>query len=306
MHIMSLATVSMSGIVASVPLGFLIGLSLGGLGGGGSILAVPALVYGVGESAHAATTTSLVAVGVTALVGMLGYLRAGRVRLISGLAFGVVGIGGSLLGSLISRMIPNNVLLLAFSGLILMAAWRMHARHTETPCHIKQLATVAASAERDQSTIGANSVKATTPTAANSIVTSADKADGRKVSGLAAAGRVVIAGSVVGFLTGFFGVGGGFVIVPALVLALGYEMPLAIGTSLLVIAISSGEGLLFRLSSEEIDWRVAIPFTVAGMIGVLIGDLIAARVPAGRLIRWFVWLLVAVAGYTAVQSLVAI
>jgi uncharacterized membrane protein YfcA len=114
--------VSTSGLVASLPLGFLIGLSLGALGGGSSILAVSALVYGVGESAHAATTTSLVAVGVTALIGMLGYLRAGRVRLVSGLVFGLVGIGGSLFGSLLSRTIPNNILLLVFSGLILVAA----------------------------------------------------------------------------------------------------------------------------------------------------------------------------------------
>ncbi|OOK70307.1 sulfite exporter TauE/SafE family protein [Mycobacterium kansasii] len=83
----------------------------------------------------------------------------------------------------------------------------------------------------------------------------------------ATAWRVLIAGSVVGFLTGFFGVGGGFVIVPALVLALDYEMPVAVGTSLLVIAISSAEGVLFRLSSGGIEWGVAIPFTAGESSG---------------------------------------
>jgi uncharacterized membrane protein YfcA len=289
------AVVSAGGMVASGPLGFLIGLSLGALGGGGSILAVPALVYGVGQPAHAATTTSLVAVGATALVGMVGHLRAGRVRAVSGLVFGLVGIGGSVVGSLLSRAIPNSILMLTFSALILLAGWRMHARHTETPCHTKQLASVAAGGH--QPTTGANHAGSDT---------TAGEGDGPPRTKAATALRVVIAGSVVGFLTGFFGVGGGFVIVPALVLALGYEMPLAVGTSLLVIAISSAEGLVFRFPNEQIDWRVVIPFTVAGMIGVLLGDAIASRVPADRLTRWFVWLLVAVAGYTAVQSLLAI
>lgn len=118
--------------------------------------------------------------------------------------------------------------------------------------------------------------------------------------------RVVITGTVVGFVTGFFGVGGGFVIVPALVLALDYEMSIAVGTSLLVIAVSSAEGLLFRLQSSVIDWPVAIPFTVAAIIGVLLGDVIAGRVRAARLTGWFVWLMVAVACYTAVQSFLAL
>lgn len=271
---------STGAIAISAPLGLLIGLALGALGGGGSILAVPALVYGVGETAHAATTTSLVTVGATALVGVVGHWRAGRVRLGSGLIFGLVGVGGSLLGSWLSRLVPNNVLLLSFSGLILVAAWRMHARQSETPGHAKQ------------------------------SVSSPDAVPGgggeRKKRSLSATGwRLVIAGTVVGFLTGFFGVGGGFVIVPALVLALGYEMPVAVGTSLLVIAISSAEGLAFHLRGSGIDWGVAIPFTAAGLIGVLLGDVIAGRVPAPRLTAWFVWLLVAVAGYTAVRSLLA-
>lgn len=102
--------------------------------------------------------------------------------------------------------------------------------------------------------------------------------------------RVLLAGTVVGFLTGFFGVGGGFVIVPALVLALGYEMPIAIGTSLLVIAVSSAEGLAFRLSTTGIDWGIAIPFTLAGLVGVALGNVVAGHVPAARLSRWFIWL----------------
>ncbi len=296
-----LAVIGVGRIAAAAPLGFLIGLSLGTLGGGGSILAVPALVYGAGEEAKAATTTSLVVVGTTALVGMFGHLHAGRVRLVPGLAFGIVGIGGSFVGSLLNREIPGDVLLLAFSGLILVAAWRMHVRQPakSSPASAEPLSAVPTA-------IGgapAGSDAAGFHPSARPVGAPRPWLSHTRSSQIA---RVVAAGTVVGFLTGFFGVGGGFVIVPALVLALGYEMPIAVGTSLLVIAVSSVEGLAFRLPTESVDWRVAVPFTLAGVVGVLLGNRIAGRVPAARLTRWFVWLLVAVAAYTAVQSILAL
>jgi uncharacterized membrane protein YfcA len=318
-----LAVISVGRIAASAPLGFLIGLSLGALGGGGSILAVPALVYGAGEAAHAATTTSLVVVGTTALIGMVGHFRAGRVRFWPGLGFGLVGIGGSFLGSALNRDIPGDVLLLAFSGLILVAAWRMHEHHTDTPCHAKELAAAAATPASRAPLPGASTSipadhagdqSSSTDIAATSCSDPAEPSSPlHKVAAAIQSSttrrtivRVILAGTAVGFLTGFFGVGGGFVIVPALVLALGYDMPIAVGTSLLVIAVSSAEGLAFRLSSGGVDWRVALPFTLAGIIGVLLGDRIAGRVPAANLTRWFVWLLVAVAAYTATQSVLAL
>lgn len=292
-------------IAASAPLGFLIGLSMGTLGGGGSILAVPALVYGAGEAPATATTTSLMAVGSIALAGMVGHLRAGRVRLASGVVFGLVGIGGSFLGSQLSRAVPDAVLLVAFSVLILVAAWRMRGRHTETPCHTREQ--VSATVERTGHFVADGGCQAQSPRQTRSprdAPSAAVAAQNHARSGLATGVRVVIAGSIVGFLTGFFGVGGGFIIVPALVFALGYEMPIAVGTSLLVVALSSAEGLLFHLSGGAVDWRVAVPFTAAGLIGVLLGDAIAGRIPAASLTRWFVWLLLAVAAYTAVQSLI--
>lgn len=301
-HVVSISTTR---IAATAPLGFLIGLSLGALGGGGSILAVPALVYGAGESAKSATTSSLIVVGATSLVGMGGHLRAGRVRVVAGLGFGLVGIGGSFLGSLLNRDVPGNVLLLAFSGLILVAAWRMHSHHTETPCHTKQEAMSAPTSRSSAHSTADVSGPTATDTRPSSTAPAA-LGGKQSRSKIGTALRVGLAGSAVGFLTGFFGVGGGFVIVPALVLALGYDMPIAVGTSLLVIVVSSGEGLLFRLGAESIDWRVVVPFTVAGIIGVLLGDQIAGHVSPALLTRWFVWLLVAVAAYTASQSLIAI
>lgn len=285
MGVAAAMTLSATRVAASVPLGFVIGLSLGALGGGGSILAVPALVYGAGETPHAATTASLIVVGVSALVGTVRQLRAGRVRLVWGLTFGLVGIGGSFLGSASSRAIPDNVLLLAFSGLIVVVAWRLRGRSGETPRRAEQHTAAAITSGPELP------APAKTPDHARTA--------------MGTAVRVVIAGTVVGFLTGFFGVGGGFVVVPALVLTLGYEMPVAVGTSLLVIAISSAEGLLFRLSDSDIDWAVAIPFTAAAIVGVLLGGRVAAKVPAARLTTWFVWLMLAVALYTAAESVLA-
>ena len=112
----------------AIPLGLLIGLSLGALGGGGSILTVPALVYVLGQSPVAATTGSLVIVGITALTGMVAHARAGRVRVGQGLLFGVLGVAGSWYGSRLSASVAPAVLLAAFSVLMLVVAGVMIAR----------------------------------------------------------------------------------------------------------------------------------------------------------------------------------
>src|SRR5688500_9607352 len=111
----------MQALLAS-PLGFVIGLALGALGGGGSILAVPALVYGAGQDPKHATTSSLVLVGIASLVGMVRHWRAGRVRVDIGVAFGLVGVGGSLVGSALNRRLDPDALLVGFALLILVAA----------------------------------------------------------------------------------------------------------------------------------------------------------------------------------------
>ncbi len=265
----------MRALLAS-PLGFLIGLSLGALGGGGSILAVPALVYAAGQTPKHATTTSLVLVAVTAVIGMVPHWRAGRVRFAAGAIFGLAGIGGSLLGSHWNKAANPDVLLLAFSGLMLVAAYGMWRRVTGAP-KTEMLQSVGAAAA---------------PTASPTSV---------RIDPMTTL-KVIVAGTIVGFLTGFFGVGGGFVIVPALVLALGFSMPEAIGTSLLVITINSAVALTTRLQAGAIEWGTVIPFTIASLLGVIVGSRLASTRDSSSLQRWFVGLLVIVAAYTAVRS----
>jgi uncharacterized membrane protein YfcA len=274
----------MRAILAS-PLGFLIGLSLGALGGGGSILAVPALVYGAGQNPRAATTTSLLLVGVASLVGMGNHWRGGRVRVWIGVMFGVCGIGGSLAGSKLNEHINADVLLLGFAGLTCIAAWRM-LTGCPTCTKVGETAALASGV--------ASGEHASAPTL--------------QVRGVAlrSAAAVVAAGTVVGFLTGLFGVGGGFVIVPALTLALKLPMPEAVGTSLLVIVINCIVALSTRLATTSIDWAVTMPFVVAAIVGVLTGSRVANSLDPTRSLRWFATLLVAVAAYTAVRATAAL
>ena len=119
-------------------------------------------------------------------------------------------------------------------------------------------------------------------------------------------GGVATVGTVVGFITGFFGVGGGFVVVPGLVLALGFGMPEAVGTSLVVIALNSVVALAARGGVTALDWHVVIPFTAAAMAGSVVGGGLAARVPASALERSFAGLLVLVSVYTATKSILGL
>lgn len=274
-------------LIAS-PLGLLIGLSLGALGGGGSILAVPALVFAAGETPTQATTTSLVLVAITAAIGLVPHWRDGRVRVAAGLTFGAAGVGGSFVGSRLNRAVDPDVLLLAFSGLMLVAAWAMW-RKANRPTHAPTPRPVGAAVR-------------------HSADDAADDAAGQRISAdtVRLAAKVLAAGTVVGLLTGFFGVGGGFVVVPALVLALDMAMPEAVGTSLLVIVVNTVVALGMRWGSGTVHWAAVVPFGIAAVVGVLIGTRVARTRDPRVLQRWFVALLVLVAAATAVRSVVAL
>ncbi len=273
----------MRGFLAS-PLGFLIGLSLGALGGGGSILAVPALVYAAGQTPKQATTTSLILVTMTALIGIVPHWRAGRVRVVAGALFGAAGVGGSLIGSHWNKAANPDVLLLAFSGLMFVAAYAMIRRVRNAPAPRVALPVGAAVAPLD-----------TAPSTHTEV-----RVDAATIV------KVLVAGTFVGLLTGFFGVGGGFVIVPALILALGFSMPEAVGTSLLVITINSAVALTTRLQAGAIEWGTVIPFTIASLGGVVVGSRLAGSRDSRSLQRWFIALLLGVAVYTAARSTLAL
>lgn len=258
-------------VFLAVPLGIVIGLSLGALGGGGSILTVPALVYVLGESAGTATAGSLVIVGSASLVGAASHAREHRVRWAPGLAVGVVGIPAAYAGSRLNAAVNPNVLLLAFAGLMVVAAggmlWRQRPNRLAEPV-------------------------------------SAPPVPARSAPGTAA--RVLGAGLAVGFLTGFFGVGGGFVIVPGLVFALGYRMPVAVATSLLVIAINAVVSIVARAGHSHFDGAVLVPFIAGAAAGALGGRLVTDRVSARTLARWFAALLLVIAAYVGVRALSAL
>ncbi|MEZ5383363.1 MAG: sulfite exporter TauE/SafE family protein [Microthrixaceae bacterium] len=279
----------MRGLLAS-PLGLLIGLSLGALGGGGSILAVPALVYGAGETAQVATSTSLMVVGAASLMGVGSHWRAGRVRWGHGLLFGITGIGGSALGTAANQAVDPDVLLLAFSGVMVIAAaamWRRNRGDAEVGPPSAEDVPVDDHGNDQGVSAGARRV--------------APVPDPLTWGALP---KVIAAGTAVGLMTGFFGVGGGFVIVPALVLTMGFSMPDAVGTSLVVIAINSAMALGLRAGSLDIHWGDALPFLGMAIVGTVLGKRIADRVPAAKLTTGFVVLLVAIAAYTAVSSIV--
>lgn len=278
----------------AIPAGLLIGISLGALGGGGSILTVPALVYLLGQGPHAATTGSLLIVGLTALAGSVAHWRAGRVRLGSGSVFGLLGVAGSYLGTRASAAVDPDVLLVAFAGLMLVAAAAMLARQ-------RRPRSVGGPVEEGPELLVATG-SAAVATLAPARLPVRHRAGGRRSVGRPT--KIVLTATVVGLLTGFFGVGGGFVVVPALVLALDFDMPTAVGTSLLVIAINSVAALGARVGeSVHLNWPVLAVFTVTAMLGSLAGNRIADRVDGRRLTLAFVVLLVALAGYVAARSL---
>lgn len=263
------------------PLGLVIGITLGALGGGGAILTVPILVYLLGQSPQAATAGSLVIVGLSSIVGLVSHQRARRVRVLEGVLFGVLGVLGSLAGSTASASVRPAVLLSMFAVLMFAVAALMTRKRR-----------AQARAERTHAAAGTTPAKVT-PLRAGALL------HDRK-----ALLRVILAATGVGLLTGFFGVGGGFAVVPALVLALGFSMPTAVGTSLLVIAINSATALVSRLGAGvAIDWPLILTFSVFAAAGSLLGGRIAQKANAQTLNLAFTVLLVTVGTYVAVVNI---
>ncbi len=273
--------------LVAVVAGLLLGLSLGALGGGGSILAVPVLVYALGQSAGAATTGSLVVVGVTSLVGAVTAHRSGNALLGRGLAFGTVAIGGAAVGARAAGAVPEPVLLAGFACLLLLVAGVMTVRQVR--------------ARRRRSGSPEDATESTRRAALDDPIISFSPTFACQCP---RALKVLVTATAVGLLTGFFGVGGGFLVVPALILALGLPMQFAAGTSLVVISVTSAAALLVRAGSGVApDWRLVGLLTAAAVTGAYLGARAARRLDTDRLQAAFTVLVLCVAGYTAWQAL---
>ncbi|MFF4288276.1 sulfite exporter TauE/SafE family protein [Streptomyces sp. NPDC001633] len=291
---------------AALPCGLLIGLLLGALGGGGSVLAVPVLVYVLGQSPHEATAGALIVVTVGAVTGLLCHARAGRVRWAAGVTFGALGTAGSYLGSRWSAAVPPAVLMAAFAGLLLVVAallllrgrserraarsarstrsTRLRTPHPDHPDHLDHPDNSDHLAPSDHPDHPDHPTRS------------------RPLHPVLRSGRVAVTASAVGLLTGFFGVGGGFVVVPALTLVLGLEMPVAIGTSLLVILLNSLTALATRAGTGALDWPLLAGFAACAAIGSHLGNRLTTRLPAQVLTTAFATLVTLLALTTAAAA----
>ena len=246
-------------IALTVALAVLVGVSLGLLGGGGSILTVPLLAYVAGMDAKQAIATSLLVVGTTSAVGAISHAKAGRVQWRTGLIFGAAGMAGAYGGGLLGQFIPGSVLLLGFAAMMIATAIAMLRGRKNTG--------------------------------------TADSAHRIPVA------KVIAEGLVVGLVTGLVGAGGGFLVVPALALLGGLPMPIAVGTSLVVIAMKSLAGLGGYLSSVQIDWAVAGMVTAAAVAGGLIGARLSAKVNPDALRKAFGWFVLAMSSVILAEEL---
>ncbi len=302
-------------LVAAVA-GVLIGLSLGALGGGGSILAVPVLVYALGQSPSQATTGSLVVVGLTSLISAVAAYRAGNVLLARGATFGLVAIGGAAAGAKLSAHVTEPVLLAAFAVLMLVVGGLMGVRQLRArrdrgtdpgrelqPAGVADEHGGAPASIRPSSAAGSASPGTRRPLLDDPIITFSPTFACQCPRAL----KVLVTATAVGLLTGFLGVGGGFLVVPALVLALALPMEYAAGTSLVVITLTSASALVVRAGvGSAPDWGVVLILTFASVIGGLVGARLAARTDTSRLSAAFTVLVLGVAVYTAARALPAL
>jgi uncharacterized membrane protein YfcA len=250
-------------LILVLALSVLVGLSLGVLGGGGSILTVPILVYVAGFEAKEAIAASLFVVGVTSTVSVISHARGERVMWRTGLLFGAAGMVGAFAGGLLGGHIPGQILLIAFALMMVATSVAMLRGRKKTAAR--------------------------------------DGGGARKHVELPL-GRVLLDGAVVGLVTGLVGAGGGFLVVPALALLGGLPMSVAVGTSLVVIAMKSFAGLAGYLTTVQLDWGLTLAVTAAAIAGTLIGSKLAGRIPEAALRKAFGWFVLAMGTFVLIQQ----
>jgi len=248
--------------IAAIGSGGIVGLALGMIGGGGSILAVPLLLYVVGvRDAHAAIGTSALAVAANAFVNLARHARAGTVKWPCAIAFAVSGFIGAFGGATVGRMVDGHILLLLFSGVMAaIAAAMLVPKATEGDPGVRLNAAIAA--------------------------------------------RLVPIGLATGALAGFFGIGGGFLIVPGIVFASRMPLLYAIGSSLVSVGVFGLATAANYALADLVDWRLAAELLAGGAIGGFAGQWLAVRLATRRnaLARVFAGVLILVAAYMAARS----
>lgn len=222
-------------------------MSLGLLGGGGSILTVPVLVYVLGYPVKTAIPMSLVVVGLTALMGVAGHARAGTVQWRAALAFGPTAVLGALAGAQLGLMVAATLQLTVFAVIMIVASVAMWG---------------------GPGLWLRGRIPGQAPPARHPVV-------------------VALLGAAVGMLTGLIGIGGGFLYVPALVLLAGLDMKHAVGTSLVLISLSAASGFVRYSGEISFDWVAIALFTGLAFLGVLGGTRLVAHVSQQALRKGF-------------------
>lgn len=284
-------------ILTALAVGALIGLVVGALGAGGGILSVPALIYLLGVAPHEATSASLVIVLFTALAALGGRIGKNTICYQIALVFAALATVGTWLGSLANRAVSADLLMYAFALLLICVGLVMLRR--AYPGLFRGAASAGSGAvSSDDGVAAADNAGGTGSTPALRAVS----ATGEVTSiGAAPLWRVALVATITGALTGFFGVGGGFAIVPALTLVLHLPIKRAASTSLLIMAITAVVALVARAqTSLNVDLGVIGAFTVASMLGGVAGAPLTRKVSSQKLTASFAALLLAVAVATLV------
>lgn len=265
--------------------GSIVGFALGLTGGGGGVFAVPLLVYGLAVAPREAVGISLASVGGTALFGAVPRLVRGEVELQTGLLFAVAGMLGAPLGSYLSTLVPERVLLVMFAVLMLVVAQRMWAK-AKNPSLASGVCNTESQHDRDHSTCQRDE-------------------DGKLRLTSKCARLLILIGLMTGVLSGMFGVGGGFVIVPALVLFSGMAIHQAVATSLFVIVLVSVSGVSSHLANgNELSFQTTLQFLLGGFAGMWLGGIVAKRLKGPTLQKTFSIAVVLVAGFVIFKSVV--
>ncbi len=266
--------------------GMVVGFSLGLTGGGGSIFAVPLLVYGLAVRTREAIGVSLAAVGATALSGALRRLARGEVEVATGLIFAAAGMLGAPVGAWIGGRVPEKVLLVLFAALMVLVAVRMWVQATRRPDEARAV----------RASVGPIPAGERGPSCRRDP-------EGRLHLTSRCFAILIVTGLASGVLSGLFGVGGGFVIVPALVLVTGMGIHRAVATSLLVIAMVGASGVASSLAAgRPVPLALTALFVAGGLAGMELGTLTGRRLGGPGLQTLFASAMVAVAAFIVAKS----